>query len=71
MTDTISPRIASEMAGCLDYRDCTQSDHDITPAERSLAIEIGHEIAARCGIDLDAHVTAQRARLQQLEADHA
>lgn len=59
MVDT---KIAAQMQGLTDYRTDEPSDHPITAEERSLAVEIGYEIAARHGIDLAAHVATHRAK---------
>ena len=61
-------RIAAQIAGLTDYRTDEPSDHPITSEERSMAIEVGYEIAARYGIDLAAHVAAQHEAEKQQQA---
>lgn len=53
-------KIASQIAGITDYRTVGQADHAITADEHALAVEVGHEIATRHGIDLDAYIAGQR-----------
>jgi hypothetical protein len=54
-------RTAAQIAGLTNPRTDEASDHPITPEERALAIEVGHEIAARHGLDLAAYVRAAGA----------
>ena len=52
-------KTAAQIAGTVDFRTVGQSDHEITPEEHDLAVEVGYEMAKNHGIDLAAHVAAQ------------
>ena len=58
----IDTKIAAQIAGTTDYRTDEPSDHQITALEHAMAVDVGHEIADRLGIDLDAHIAAFRAK---------
>lgn len=54
-------KTAAQIAGLVDPKTVGQAEHSITEEERSLAIEVGHEMAERDGIDLDALVREHEA----------
>jgi hypothetical protein len=47
-------RIVNEIAGNVAPERCEVSTHPITQEERSFAVEIGREVYARAGIDVEA-----------------
>ena len=51
--------ISAQIAGTADYRTSEPIDRPITSDEHAFAIEVAHEMATKCGIDLDAHVAGQ------------
>lgn len=65
----MNAKTAAQIAGLVDPKTVGQADHPITAEERSLAIEVGHEMAERAGIDLDALVREHEA--DQREAGRA
>ena len=58
-------KIAAQICGFTDYRLDGASDHPITTEEHVMAVEVGHEIAARHGIDLAAYVSGHHESLRR------